>query len=96
MPTDILQFDVVPSALFDGDFTTKPEKHLLTTELEKHLLSVEYDFAKTSESKTSLVIDFMSLSRKISLTNLQTFKESFEVMWKMILNICEFNQLNII
>ena len=93
---EILQFDLVPSALFEGNFTAKPEKHLLITELEKHLLSTEYNFAKTSESKTSLVIDFMSLMRRIRLTNLQTFKESFEVMWKSILSVCEFNQLNII
>ena len=94
--SEILQFDLVPSALFEGDFTAKPEKQLLITELEKHLLSTEYNFAKTSESKTSLVIDFMPLMRRITLTNLQTFKESFEVMWKSILSICEFNQLNII
>ena len=70
---------------------------LLITELEKHLLSTEYlFFAKKSQSKTSLVTDFMSLMRRIRFTNLQTFKESFEVMWKSILSVCEFNQLNII
>ena len=86
---EILQFDLVPSALFEGDFTGKPEKHLLTTGLEKH-------FAKTSKSKTSLVIDFMSPMRRNRFTNLQTFKESFKVMWKSILSVCELNQLNII
>ena len=35
---EILQFDLVPSALFEGDFTAKPEKHLLITELEIILL----------------------------------------------------------
>ena len=92
----ILQFDLVPSALFKWEFTTKPEIHLLIKELEKHLLSTEYDFAQTSKSKTSLVIDFVSLMRKIRLANLQTFNESFEVMWKSTLSVCEFNQLNII
>ena len=77
---EILQFDIVPSALFEWDFTAKPEKHLLIIELEQHLLSREYNLAKASESKTSLVIDFMSLKRRIRLTNLQTFKESLEVM----------------
>ena len=38
----------------------------------------------------------MSLMRRIGLTNLQTIKKSFEVMWKSILSVCEFNQLNII
>ena len=93
---EILQFDLVPSALFEGDFTGKPEKQLLTTGLEKHLLSTEYNFAKTSKSKTSLVIDFMSPMRRNRFTNLQTFKESFKVMWKSILSVCELNQLNII
>ena len=91
---EILQFDLVPSALFEVDFTAKLEKHLLITELEKHLLSTEYSFAKKSESKT-FVIDFMSLMRRIRLTNLQTYKESFEVMWKSMLSVCEFNQLNL-
>ena len=72
---EILQFDLVPSALFEGDFTAKSEKHLLITELEKQLLSREYNFTKTSEPKTSLVIDFMSLMRRIRLANLQTSKE---------------------
>ena len=36
--SEILQFDLVPSALFEGDFTAKPEKHLLVTELEIILL----------------------------------------------------------
>ena len=93
---EILQFDLVPSALFEWDFTAKPEKHMLITGLEKQLLSREYNCAKTSESKTSLVIDFMSLMRRISLANLQTSKESFEIRWKSILSVCEFNQLNII
>ena len=93
---EILQFDLVPSALFEGGFTGKPEKQLLTTGLEKHLLSTEYNFAKTSKSKTSLVIDFMSPMRRNRFTNLQTFKESFKVMWKSILSVCELNQLNII
>ena len=93
---EILQFDLVPSALFEGGFTGKPEKQLLTTGLEKHLLSTEYNFAKTSKSKTSLVIDFMSPMRRNRFTNLQTFKESFKIMWKSILSVCELNQLNII
>ena len=29
---EILQFELVSSALFEGDFTVKPEKHLLITE----------------------------------------------------------------
>ena len=49
---EIVQFDLVPSSLFKGHFIAKSEKHLLITELEKHLLSTEYNFAKTSESKT--------------------------------------------
>ena len=93
---EIVQFDLVPIALFKEDFIAKSEKHLLITELEKHLLSTEYNFAKTSDSKTSRVIDFISLMRRIRLTDLEAFKESFEVMWKSILSVCEFNQLNII
>ena len=91
---EILQFDLVSSTLFEGDFIAKPEKHLLITELEKHLLSTEYNFAKTSESKTCY--SFISVMRRIRLTDLETFKESFEVMWKSILSVCEFNQLNIV
>ena len=92
----ILQFDLVPSVLFEGDFTAKPEKHFSTTELEKLLSSGEYNFPKASESETSIVLDFMSLMRRINLTNLQIFKDGFEALGKFILSVCVFNQFNIV
>ena len=53
---EILQFDLRPSALFEGDFTAKPGKHLLITELEKHLLSTGYNFAKKTSLKHHLLL----------------------------------------
>ena len=69
---------------------------MLTTELEKLLLSTEYNFAITSKSQMSFVIDFISLMKRINLTNLQTFKNGFEVIWKSVLSVSAFNQLNIL
>lgn len=86
---EILQFDFVPSALFEGEFTVK---HLLTTGLEKLLLSTEYNLP--SKSKASLVLDFISPMRRINLTNLLPCKDGFEVMWKSIISACVLNQLN--
>ena len=34
--------------------------------------------------------------KRINLTNLQTFKNGFEVIWKSVLSVSAFNQLNIL
>ena len=37
---------------------------------------------------TAIIVDFMSMVRKVQFTKLNTFSESFDRVWMMIQNIC--------
>ena len=91
---DILNFNLSEtSVLFDGDFTSKPDKHVLVSELEKYITErCEY---LEKNSSTNLCVDFMSLMRRVNLSKCLTFKDSFEIVWSMITNTCAFQQVNI-
>ena len=60
----ILNFNLSEtSILFDGDFTSKPDKHVLVSELEKYITEpCEY---LEKNSPTNLCVDFMSLMRRV-------------------------------
>ena len=74
----ILTFDLgCSSFLFNGNVTFKPEKHLLVTEIEKYLIEDDYDFSKSSQLKTALIVDFISNVRKIDTTICQIFNDIF-------------------
>ena len=95
--TELLDFDLTAqNPLFDGDFTTKPAKHLLIAELEKNLVGVSYVFENDGIAETGLVIDFMSLIRKMNISKMHIFKNAFEAAWKSIKNVCSFSQLDVI
>ena len=92
---DILKFNLSEtSILFDGDFTSKQDKHVLVSELEKYITEPCEYFEKNSP--TNLCVDFMSLMRRVNLSKCLTFKDSFEIVWSMITNICAFLQVNIV
>ena len=94
---ELLHYDLITdSSLFDGDFTTKPAKHIFVTELEIRIKDDEFNFMQNSPSKTSLVIDFMSLIRKFPLKKLLTFEDLFELAWTTIIKTCKFDQVDII
>ena len=92
---DILNFNLSEtSILFDGDFTSKPGKHVLVSELEKYITEpCEY---LEKNSPTNLCVDFMSLMRRVKLAKCLAFKNSFEIVWSMITNTCAFQQVNIV
>ena len=56
----------------------------------------EYDFSKSSRLKTALIVDFMSIVRKINTTQCQIFKDILEKLWSIIYNSCTFQRLDII
>ena len=76
----------------------KPEKHLLVTEIEKYLIEDDYDFSKSGQFKTALIIDFVSNPRKIDTTQCQIFKDILAKLWSIsiIYNSCTFQRLDII
>ena len=71
----------------------KPEKHLLVTEIEKYLIEDDYDFSKSGQFKTALIIDFVSNLRKIDTTQCQIFKDILAKLWSIsiIYNSCTFH-----
>ena len=94
---NILTFDLgCSSFLFDGNLTFKPEKHLLVTEIEKYLMEDDYDFSKSSQLKTAMIVDFMSNVRKVNTTQCQIFKDMLAKLWSIIYNSCTFQGLDII
>ena len=94
---NILTFDLgCSSFLFDGNLTFKPEKHLLVTEIEKYLMEDDYDFSKSSQLETALIVDFISNVRNISATQCQIFKDILVRLWSIIYNSCTFQRFDII
>ena len=55
-----------------------------------------YDFSKSSQLKTALIVDFMSNVRKINATQRQIFKNILAKLWSIIYNSCTFQRLDII
>ena len=84
------------SFLFDWNFTFKPEEHFLVTEIEKYLMEDDYDFRKSTQLKTALIVDFMSNVRKINTTQYQIFKDILAKLWSIIYNSRTFQHLDII
>ena len=94
---EILAFDLVEdSLLFDDERTSKPDKSQLTKCLEAFLEANDFCFSKTKTAKASVIIDFMSLVRKIPMKRLNTINDAFEYMWKTITHIAEANEIHIV
>ena len=94
--TEILHHDLFNfNPLFEGDDTYKPDKHILTKELEK-LVFEKPIFVKSVELHTALVIDFMSLLRRLPLGKMKIFKDLLQAAWKSSKSICTFQRLDII
>ena len=91
MKHDLLSTNI----LFDGDYTSKPDdKSVLVRELEKHFESRELNFENKSDLQTVLLVDFMSMIRRISLSKLAVFEELFTATWRKVKSICQFQELH--
>ena len=64
------------SSLFDDDDTTKPDKYIITKELKK-CLTEEAAFTKYLDLHTTLVVDFMSLLRRLPLGKMIVFNAAW-------------------
>ena len=95
--TELLKFDMgIQNSLFDGEFTAKPDKYLLVSELEKSLVGTTYKFKTDNFRPTALIVDFMSLIRKMNLSKMRIFNDVLEAVWNLIKNVCIFNQLDMV
>ena len=64
--------------LFNGDYTSRrDDKSVLVRELEKYFESRERNFENKSDLQTVLLVDFMSVIQRMSLSELAVFEKSF-------------------
>ena len=95
--SDILEYDLWEhSPLFDGEFLTKPKKYVLVSELIQMLQKDATFFDKNSALSTVLIIDFMSLIRRISFAAFDTFTDLFDSVWKSMISTCHFQQMHVV
>ena len=79
----LLEYDhMEQSVIFEDILTKKPDKSSLVKALEAYLEKTDYDYDKRRDITTCVVVDFMSLIRKISFTKMLRISDIFEEMWK--------------
>ena len=84
---EILNYDLTTeNCLFDGDYT----------ELEKLINHSVPQLHKYSSEPTALLVDFMSVIRRVPLKNVSKIIDAFDLSWNSINNVCSLNTLNII
>ena len=91
----VMEHDLLSTKiLFDGDYTSKPEdKSVLARELKKHFESRELNFENKFHLQTVLPVDFMSMIRRMSLSELAVFGELFTATRRKVKSICQFQEL---
>ena len=93
----IMEHDMLSSnTMFQDDLTAKPDKAKLVNELEKELTSANLDFSYASTHETVLLIDLMSVVRRMPLAEMKIFADLFRATWNKIKNICAFQRLDVV
>ena len=64
--------------------------------LEKLITHNAPQFHKYSNEPTTLLVDFMSVIRRVPLKNVCKIIDAFDLSWNTINNVCIHNILNII
>ena len=73
------------------------QKHIvpLVNEFEKLINLASPKFLKYSCKPTTLLTDFMSIIRQVSLKNMSRVIATFDLSWKAINNVCGHDTLSI-
>ena len=68
--------------LFDGDYTSKPDdKSVFVQELEKHFEKRELNFDNKSDLQIALLVNFMTMILRMSLSELADLKNCLQQHW---------------
>ena len=62
--------------------------------MEKHFESRELNSENKPDIQTVLLVDFMSMIRRMSLSQLAAFGELFTATWRKVKSICQFQELH--
>ena len=93
--SEVLEYDLISkSYLFDNDYTSKPDKYALVEKLEEKIVTEKVVIP--AGDNNALIVDFMSLMRRIPVSTLTSFLDLFNAAWKHMCNVCNFNRIDII
>ena len=93
----IMEHDLMSTnTLFCEGTTRKPDKSVLVHELEKHFDKSDLTFTKTSKLETTLLIDFMSMVRRMPISEMSVFLDLFQATWKKVKAICDFQRVDVV
>ena len=93
---EILQYDYVEYPCFDEGNLTKQKKHELLVPLEQLLDTPEYQFDKTVTAGISVIVDSMSLIRKIGFEKYLKVRDAFDGAWGIILAASNADRIEIV
>ena len=82
---EILHYDHVEYPSFDEGSLIKHKKHELLVPLEQLFHTPEYQFDKTVTAEISVIVDFMSLIRKIGFEKHPKVRDTFDAAWELFL-----------
>ena len=85
----IILSHILEHDLIDEDITSKPQKYLLVQELKKQFEATDLSFTKTSNLGTTL-IDFMSMVRRMPISEMSVFNDLFQATWRKVKGTCEY------
>ena len=94
---EILQYDLIEDCpLFDEVGLARHKKHEILKPIENHLLENDYKFERKSDLKTAVMVDFMSLVRKVPFKIYKNIKEALEATWSMIMSSSNADRVDIV
>ena len=92
---ELLQYDHLGgNTLFEGDELKKHNKVEILQVLEKSL--EKNDYSNSIGSNATIIVDFMSVIRKVSFSKFSSIKDALECLWNMITKVGENNQIDIV
>ena len=93
---EILQYDHAEYPCFDEGNLTKHKEHELLVPLEQLLDTPEYQFDKTVTAGISVIVDFISLIRKIEFEKYPKVRDAFDGAWGVILATSNADRIEIV
>ena len=93
---EILQYDHAEYPCFDEGNLTKHKEHELLVPLEQLLDTPEYQFDKTVTAGISVIVDFISLIRKIGFEKYPKVRDAFDGAWGVILATSNADRIEIV
>ena len=94
---EILKYDILPDCpLFDNIGIRPHKKHEILKPLESVLKENDYKLNMNVDISTAIIIDFMSMIRKIPFRLYNNIKEALESLWSTVMSIGTVKVIHIV